>query len=153
MGIKRLNLTKDRTVIVEYSSADEAKQAIKMFNGSEVNGSALHVDAWTAKEGGEGNGKSWGGGGSSWGGKGGNSGNSWGGGGRKNRDRSATVWVGNIPEGITKDEISENFKQAGTIKYANITKGGTGIIEYSSAEEAQKAITMFNGSEVNGSAL
>merc|ERR1712039_629671 len=82
------------------------------------------------------------------GGGGGNGRKSWG-----PQDRSTTVWVGNIPEGLTQEELAENFKQAGPIKKTNLTKGRTGIIEYASAEAAQKAITMFNGSEVNGSAL
>merc|ERR1712083_279618 len=82
-------------------------------------------------------------------------GNSSGGGkgGGQPRDRSTTVWIGGIPEGITQEEIAENFKQAGTIKKANLTKGRTGIIEYATAAEAQQAITMFNGSDINGSKL
>merc|ERR1712174_133423 len=81
-----------------------------------------------------------------------------GGGGRwgedwKNKDRSTTVWVGNIPDGITQDELKENFKSAGNIKQINLTKGKTGIIEYTSAAEAQQAVTMFNGADVNGSLL
>merc|ERR1711972_1145753 len=71
----------------------------------------------------------------------------------KLQDRSTTIWVGNIPEGITQEELGENFKMAGTIKKTNLTKGRTGIIQYTTAAEAQKAITMFNGAEVNGSAL
>merc|ERR1712187_660983 len=95
--------------------------------------------------------KGGGGGGKSWGGSGGKS---WGGGkGGQPRDRSTTVWVGNIPAGLTQEEIAENFGQAGTIKKTNLTKGGTGIIEFSTAAEAKQAISMFNGSEVNGSAL
>merc|ERR1712060_380174 len=85
------------------------------------------------------------GGGKGWGGK---SGGGW-----KKQDRSTTVWVGGIPEGITQDELKENFTQAGTIKRINLTKGRTGIIEYSTAEEKQTAITMFNGSDVNGATL
>merc|ERR1711920_779508 len=230
--VKYCSLGKGGTGKVEYSTAAEAKRAIEMFNGTEINGSALHVDPWTgggsggasgrsggesagedveafilssgmderaagalreeapavqkrvvargsladarnpsaavmcrirdAKSGGGGNG-----GGNSFGGNpmmqmfqkmaGGGAGKSWGNGnGSKswgNQDRSTTIWIGNIPEGITQEELAENFKQAGTIKKTNLTKGRTGIIEYTSADEAQKAITMFNGSEVNGSAL
>merc|ERR1712176_109667 len=85
------------------------------------------------------------GGGKGWGG---NSGGKW-----KNRDRSTTVWVGGIPEGLTQEELKENFSQAGTIKFVKLTPGKTGIIEFSTAEEKKTAITMFNGSIVNGSAL
>merc|ERR1712032_751036 len=101
-----------------------------------------------------------GGGGKGWGGNGGG-GKGWGGGGaggkggggRFKRDSSKTVWVGNIPEGISQDEIKENFSSAGKIVRANLTKGRTGIIEYSTAAEAAQAISMFNGSDVGGSAL
>merc|ERR1712083_366128 len=62
-------------------------------------------------------------------------------------------WVGNIPEGLSPEELSENFKQAGTVKKANFMKGNTACIEYSTADEVQQAITMFNGADVNGSAL
>merc|ERR1719221_2508508 len=72
---------------------------------------------------------------------------SWGG------DRSTTVWVGGIPEGVTQEEIAENFKGAGTVVKANLTKGRTGIIQFSTTAERDTAITMFNGSIVNGSAL
>merc|ERR1719401_2569490 len=96
------------------------------------------------------------GGGKGWGGNGGG-GKGWGGGGagggRVKRDPSKTVWVGNIPEGVSQDEIKENFSSAGKVVRANLTKGRTGIIEYATAAEAAQAITMFNGAEVSGSTL
>merc|ERR1712083_259160 len=93
-------------------------------------------------------------GGGGWGGKsGGGWGGKRGGGWGANKDRSTTIWVGNIPEGITQEEIAENFKQAGTVVKANLTKGRTGIIQYATAAEAKQAITMFNGSDVGGSTL
>merc|ERR1712151_703041 len=93
----------------------------------------------------------WGGkGGGSWGGKGGGGG----GGGWKQKDPSKTVWVGNIPEDISQEEIAENFKQAGkVVKENRTTKTRTGIIQFSTAAEAKQAITMFNGSEVGGATL
>merc|ERR1719277_1826355 len=90
-------------------------------------------------------GKGGGGGGGAWGG---NKGGGW-----KSRDPEKTVWVGGVPEGITEDELKENFKSAGPIKQLNLTKGGTGIVEYNTAAAAQQAITMFNGADVNGSLL
>merc|ERR1712060_511459 len=72
----------------------------------------------------------------------------------KKDDPSKKVWVGNIPEGITQEEIAENFKQAGTVVKASLTtKTRTGIIHYSTAAEAKQAIAMFNGSEVGGATL
>merc|ERR1712039_169767 len=98
-------------------------------------------------------------GGGGWGGKGGKGGGGWGGkggggGGWKKEDPSKKVWVGNIPEGISQEEIAENFKQAGTVVKANLTtKTRTGIIQFSTAAEAKQAIAMFNGSEVGGATL
>merc|ERR1740121_1240717 len=88
-------------------------------------------------------------------GGGGGGGKSWGkgNGGGHSRDRSTTVWIGNVPEGLTKEEIEENFKQAGTVKYCSLGKGGTGKVEYSTAAEAKQAISMFNGTEINGATL
>merc|ERR1712183_1133478 len=109
--------------------------------------------------------KGGGGGGMAWGGKSGGGGKGGSGGGgkggnwrehrppRSEKDRSTTVWIGNIPEGITQDEIAENFKQAGAIKKTNLTKGRTGIVEYSTPDEAAQAITMFSGADINGSIL
>merc|ERR1712039_53403 len=94
-----------------------------------------------------------GGGGGGGGGKGGGGKGGWGGGDWKNKDRTTTVWVGNIPEGVSIEELQENFKQAGNIVRANLTRGRTGIIEFSTNAEAMQAISMFNGSVVNGSAL
>merc|ERR1711948_112507 len=70
------------------------------------------------------------------------------------RDRSTTVWIGNIPDDITKEELEENFKAAGTIKMCRLTsKTKTGIIVYATEEEKQTAISMFNGSDVGGALL
>merc|ERR1740121_3100280 len=85
---------------------------------------------------------------------GGGGGKAWGkgsGGGRSGgpRDNSKLCWVGNIPEGLSEEELSENFKQAGTVKKAFFMKGNSAGVEYSSAEEVQQAITMFNGAEVD----
>merc|ERR1712232_62395 len=69
----------------------------------------------------------------------------------KNRD--STVWLGGIPAGIKHEEIKENFSQAGTVKRVQLTGKGTGLAWFSSPEEAKKAISMFNGSVINGSTL
>lgn len=101
----------------------------------------------------------WGGGkGCGWGGgKGGNKG--WGGGGGggfKVRDENAasTVWLGNIPEGTSHEEIKTNFEAAGTVKKVQLIKQGKeGLAWFSTPEEAQTAIAMFNGAQINGQAI
>merc|ERR1719277_621775 len=70
------------------------------------------------------------------------------------KDRSTTIWIGNIPEDVTKEELEENFGSAGKIIQCRLTtKSRTGIIVYSTAEEKQTAISMFNGSDVGGALL
>merc|ERR1711879_249353 len=167
--------------IVEFATAEDCATAIAACNGSELEGRVLEFDTWTtgykaseqpgfvpkAKSGGKGSdsgsgGKGWGkDAGKSWdsgkgGGKGWDSGKGGKGKGKSKgpRDRSTTVWIGNIPDDITKDELEENFKAAGTIKMCRLTsKTKTGIIVYATEEEKQTAISMFNGSDVGGALL
>merc|ERR1712087_667187 len=89
------------------------------------------------------------------GGKGG-----WGGGGKGQRsngigdhNRDCTVWIGNIPAGITKDEMQTNFGGAGTVKHIQMSSNGQGLAIFSSAAEATQAIAMFNGADINGTIL
>merc|ERR1712216_339204 len=63
------------------------------------------------------------------------------------------VWVGNIPEGTTYQELQEHFKSAGTAKFASIFTGkgkGTGGVAFAEEEEAAKAIKTLNGSTFKG---
>merc|ERR1719203_1109862 len=91
-----------------------------------------------------------------WGGEGKGSfgGNGFGGGGGrfkvKPENAAATVWLGNLPPGITSDEIKANFGSAGTVKVVELIKQGKeGFAWFASPEEAQNAIAMFNGSAIN----
>mmetsp|Transcript_92986 Transcript_92986/g.216119 ORF Transcript_92986/g.216119 Transcript_92986/m.216119 type:complete len:231 (+) Transcript_92986:102-794(+) len=47
--VRRVQILKNGTGFVWFSSAEEAKEAIRMFNGSKINGSPLQVDHWTRK--------------------------------------------------------------------------------------------------------
>merc|ERR1712039_472653 len=89
------------------------------------------------------------------GGKGGMGGGAWGkGGGGPKTDPDCTVWVGSIPEGIPPEEMEANFKDAGKIVFfKSMGSGKSAKVQYSTKEEAQKAITMFNGCEINGTAI
>ena len=62
------------------------------------------------------------------------------------------LYVGNLPYAASEEDIKTHFSQAGTVtSVALITDRasgrakGFGFVEMSSAEEAQKAISMFNG--------
>merc|ERR1740122_618746 len=71
----------------------------------------------------------------------------------KAENADATVWLGNLPEGITFKEVQEHLNQAGKCKRAQVLKKGTGFAWMSSAEEASNAILMLNGSVLNGSTI
>merc|ERR1711920_760475 len=63
---------------------------------------------------------------------------------------AATVWIGNVPAGVTPEEIKTNFEAAGTVKKLELIKQGKeGFAWFSSPEEAQNAIAMFNGAAIN----
>ena len=70
------------------------------------------------------------------------------------------LYVGNLDYGVTSDQLRDHFAPAGTIedavvimdKYSGRSKG-FGFVEFATAEEAQKAIEMFNGKELGGREL
>jgi len=62
------------------------------------------------------------------------------------------LYVGNLPYSASEDELRDLFSQAGTVSAVDVIKDrftgnskGFAFIEMSNQEEAQKAITMFNG--------
>jgi cold-inducible RNA-binding protein len=70
------------------------------------------------------------------------------------------LYVGNLPYTISETELQEMFAQAGEVKSVVIIKDresgrskGFGFVEMATAEEAQKAITMYNGKAAGGRAL
>ena len=67
------------------------------------------------------------------------------------------LYVGGLSYDTTEDALKETFSQAGTVESATIIidkmsgrSKGFGFVEMSSEEEAQKAIEMFNGKELDG---
>jgi RNA recognition motif-containing protein len=67
------------------------------------------------------------------------------------------LYVGNLPYEVTEDALKDLFAKAGTIESATIITDkvsgrskGFGFVEFSSEEEAQKAIEMFNEQEMEG---
>lgn len=70
---------------------------------------------------------------------------------------STKLYVGNLPFGITSDDLHEHFAQAGTVESAKVVEDrdtgrsrGFGFVEMASAEEAQSAIEQFNGQDFDG---
>ncbi len=67
------------------------------------------------------------------------------------------LYVGNLPYAATEDELKGHFSQAGTVTSVALIKDratgrakGFGFVEMATAEEAQKAISMFNGQDFMG---
>ncbi|MFZ5808704.1 MAG: RNA recognition motif domain-containing protein [Chloroflexota bacterium] len=65
------------------------------------------------------------------------------------------LYVGNLPYTATEDELRELFSRAGTVKSVVLINDrdtgrskGFGFVEYDTNEEAQKAISMFNGTQM-----
>jgi len=70
------------------------------------------------------------------------------------------LYVGNLSYGVNDEALKEMFSQAGTVSSATIITDrmsgrskGFGFVEMGSDSEAQVAIDMFNGKEVEGRAL
>jgi len=70
------------------------------------------------------------------------------------------LYVGNLSYDMTEDALKDTFSQAGTVESAIIIKDkmsgrskGFGFVEMSTDEEAQKAIEVLNGKELDGRAL
>jgi len=67
------------------------------------------------------------------------------------------LYVGNLPYTATEDDLKSHFSQAGNVTSVALIKDratgrakGFGFVEMATAEEAQKAINMFNGQDFMG---
>lgn len=70
------------------------------------------------------------------------------------------LYVGGIPYSSTSDGLKAHFAQAGNVVSATIIMDkfsgrskGFGFVEMSTDDEAQNAISMFNGKEFDGRTL
>ena len=70
------------------------------------------------------------------------------------------LYVGGISYQTSEDGLRDHFSEAGSVESAIIISDrdtgrskGFGFVEMSNEEEAQKAIDMFNGNELDGRAL
>ena len=73
---------------------------------------------------------------------------------------SKNLYVGNLPFSLDSASLEALFKQAGNVASSSVIidrmsgrSRGFGFVEMSSETEAQKAIEMFNGKEVEGRKL
>ncbi len=67
------------------------------------------------------------------------------------------LFVGGLSYETTEATLKETFSKAGTVESATVITDkisgrskGFGFVEMSSEEEAQKAVEMFNGKEIDG---
>ena len=67
------------------------------------------------------------------------------------------LYVGNLPYSATEDDLKVHFSKAGTVTSVALIKDratgrakGFGFVEMSSAEEAEKAISMLHGQDFMG---
>src|SRR4051812_18814800 len=67
------------------------------------------------------------------------------------------LYVGNLPYSATEDQLTEMFSRVGKVESVNVMRDqatgrarGFAFVEMSSDDEAQKAITALDGSQVGG---
>jgi cold-inducible RNA-binding protein len=79
---------------------------------------------------------------------------------QKETAMAAKLFVGNLSFSTTKEDVEALFAQAGEIKEVFLPTDretgrmrGFAFVEYTSEEDAQKAIEKFNGHELGGRAL
>ena len=67
------------------------------------------------------------------------------------------LYVGGLPYSTTEDTLKETFSQAGTVETATVIidkmsgrSKGFGFVEMATEEEAQKAIELLNGKDLEG---
>jgi RNA recognition motif-containing protein len=70
------------------------------------------------------------------------------------------LYVGGLPYSSTEDAVRNHFSQAGSVTSVQIIMDrmtgrsrGFGFVEMATDEDAQKAITMFNGQDMDGRKL
>ncbi|MCX6792717.1 MAG: RNA-binding protein [Candidatus Falkowbacteria bacterium] len=70
------------------------------------------------------------------------------------------LFVGGVPFSCTNEALKAHFEQAGTVESATIIMDratgrskGFGFVEMATEEEAQKAISMLNGTDMEGRAI
>lgn len=67
------------------------------------------------------------------------------------------LFVGNLPFGVSEEELSTHFTEAGTVKSTRIIKDretgrskGFGFVEMDNPDQASSAIEQLDGSQLGG---
>jgi cold-inducible RNA-binding protein len=73
---------------------------------------------------------------------------------------SIKLYVGNLPESMTDDQLRTIFAEAGPVASAKVIMDrytgqprGFGFVEMETKSDGQRAISMFNGKDVDGNSL
>lgn len=73
---------------------------------------------------------------------------------------STKLYVGGLPYSTTEAQLQELFAKEGTVESARVITDkftgqsrGFGFVEMATAEEAQKAITALNGTQLGGRSI
>lgn len=73
---------------------------------------------------------------------------------------STKLYVGGLPYSVTEQQLNELFSQQGAVSSAKVITDkftgqsrGFGFVEMSTTEEAQKAISALNGTQMDGRPL
>jgi len=73
---------------------------------------------------------------------------------------SKKLYVGNLTQNVTEDDLKSNFSEVGKIVSVTIIKDrytgyskGFGFVEMETPEEAKEAIARFNGGQLDGKTL
>jgi cold-inducible RNA-binding protein len=73
---------------------------------------------------------------------------------------STKLYVGGLPYSVTEQQLNELFAKQGTVSSAKVITDkftgqsrGFGFVEMSTTEEAQKAISTLNGTQLDGRSL
>ncbi len=126
---------------VEMASPDEARDAIAQFNGVDLHGRDLVVDYQNESRGGE---------------RGGS------GGGKRGAPaaKNSKLFVRNIDDSVSEDELYSLFEQAGQVLSVKIPTDretgypkGFGFVEMGSVDEAERAIETLNQTALGGKEL
>ena len=70
------------------------------------------------------------------------------------------LYVGNLSQKVTEDDLRNNFSEAGAVASVSVIKDkfsgvsrGFGFVEMETEEGAQEAIKKFNGGELDGKTI
>ncbi|XP_076897356.1 30 kDa ribonucleoprotein, chloroplastic-like [Bidens hawaiensis] len=125
---------------VTMSSVEEVEEAVRKFNGYELDGRAIRVNSGPPPPRREE---------SSFGGSRGGSGRSF--------DNTNRVYVGNLSWSVDNDALETLFREQGNVVEAKVVydretgrSRGFGFVTYSSADEVNSAIDSLNGVDLDG---